>query len=108
MKDAVAIDEIKNSHKKYPDTVNLFGTDNFIVIRFRTPRIFNETVGVDDPYTEVEMFSGVYKVVTINSKFELGRFSQELTCILDPVINLSDFLNDVENAMGKSMATTTG
>lgn len=95
---ADAIDEIKFAHRKHKNSVNLFGTDNFIVIRFRTPKIYNETTGVTDPYTEVETFSGVYKVISIISKFEAGQFSQELTCILDPMINLADFLKDIEAA----------
>lgn len=100
-----AIAEIKLQHIKFPQSVNLYGTDNFLVIRLRTPRIFNETTTADDPYTEVETFSGVYKVVTITSKFEMGKFTQELMCILDPMINLNDFLRDVENSL-KSVPTT--
>jgi hypothetical protein len=98
--DAAAINAIKNSHITNPESVNLFGTDNFIVVRFRTPRIYNETTGVTDPYTEVETFSGVYRVITITSKFEMGKFVQELTCNLDPLINLADFpqlLRDIED-----------
>lgn len=96
----LSIDSIKNSHKQSAN-VNLYGTDNFIVIRFRTPRIYNLTESPDDPYTEVSTFSGVYKVITITSKFEMGKFTQELHCILDPVIDLQDFLRDIEEASGK-------
>jgi hypothetical protein len=96
-----AIELIKFGHKNNPGSVNLFGTDNFIVIRFRTPRIYNETTGITDPYSEVETFSGIYKVITIVSRFSSGKFTQELTCILDNLINLSDFpefLRSIENA----------
>ena len=80
-------------------SVNFFGSDNFIIVRFRTPRIYNETTNPDnpDPFTEVETFSGVYRVLTIVSKFEQGLFKQELTCLLDPVINTSDFIKQIEN-----------
>jgi len=81
--------------------VNFFGTDNFIIIRFRTPKLYSEEHGSIEPFTEVETFSGVYKVITVISKFEMGKFTQELTCILDPMINLRDFpqfLRDVETA----------
>lgn len=101
---AVAIDNIKNAHQKIRTSVNLYGSDNFIIIRFRTPRIYNETTGVVDPFTDAEMFSGVYKVVTIISKFEMGKFSQELTCLLDPVINITDlrgFLKEIETTQGR-------
>ena len=96
-----AIELIKFGHKNNPGSVNLFGTDNFIVIRFRTPRIYNETTGITDPYSEVETFSGIYKVITIVSRFSSGKFTQELTCILDNLINLSDFpefLRSIERA----------
>ena len=78
------------------DSINPMCSDNFAVIRFRTPRIYNETTGVLDPFTESEMFSGVYKVTSIVSKFEGGKFSQDLNCIIDPVINLTNFLKDME------------
>ncbi len=99
MADGTAIDEIKNSHINYPGSVNLFGTDNFIVVRFRTPRIYNITDEPNDPNTEVNAFSGVYKVITIVSKFDMGKFVQELSCILDPVIDLQDFLKDIEESV---------
>jgi hypothetical protein len=102
MSDSEAIKKIKYAQIDMPGQVNLFGTDNFIIIRFRTPRIYNETTGVIDPFTEVETFSGVYKVIRVTSKFEMGKFSQELECILDPIINLRDFLKSVENSIKKS------
>ncbi len=98
----VAISLIKSSGD--PTSVNFYGSDNFILVRFRTPRIYNQVEGATDPYTEVETFSGVYKVVTVISKFEMGVFSQELTCILDPMINLVDFLTDIEKDAGKPTA----
>ncbi len=97
--EAEAFDEIKNSHKKYIDSTNIYGTDNFIIIRFRTPKIYNTTTTPVDPFDEVNTFSGVYKVIMITSKFEGGKFIQELDCNLDPVIDLRDFLKDIENAM---------
>lgn len=93
MPPAQAIERIKNAHIMDASSVNFYGTDNFIVIRFRTPRIYNETDTNDrmDPYTEVQAFSGIYKVITVISKFAEGRFSQELSCILDPLIDLSNY-----------------
>lgn len=92
----LSIDRIKDTVNT--DSVNTMCTDNFVVIRFRTPRIYNTTTGSTDPFTEAEAFSGVYKVITITSKFEMGKFTQELTCILDPVINLSEFIKEIENS----------
>jgi hypothetical protein len=94
-----AIEFLKFAHKKEkPNSVNLFGTDNFIIIRFRTPRIYNEVTNPTnpDPFTEVQAFTGVYRVITLISKFEMGKFTQELTCLLDPVIDTTDLINRIE------------
>lgn len=100
MSEGEAVELIKEVHLSKKDSVNLFGTDNFIIIRFRTPQVANEESGLvdrpDSPNVEIETFSGVYKVITITSKFERGVFTQELFCLLDPVINLKDFLKNIE------------
>lgn len=102
---------ILKSNQKSRDYVNVNGTDNFIVIRFRTPRIFNVTQAEDtvDPQTEVEMFSGVYKVITVTHKFVMGTFVQDMECILDSRINLSDISHLIEaDAQVPTTATTVG
>ena len=109
----MAIELIKKGHtEKYnKDTVNPYGTDNFIVIRFRTPRIANDDTGITDPYSEVEIYSGIYKVINIASRFEMGKFTQELTCILDNLINLRDFpefLKQLEATNKSVEEVTTG
>ena len=104
MSEADAIKDIKSAHITQPDSVNIFGTDNFIVVRFRTPRVYNDSTGLSDPidaFTEIETFSGVYKVVRAISKFEVGRFIQELECIIDPVIDLQNFLAEMDAATKK-------
>lgn len=91
MPDQEAIDLIKRGHEKDTSMVNPFGTDNFIVIRFRTPKIYNDATGYQDAYSEVETFSGVYRVIMVTSRFEMGKFTQEMECQLDNLINLKDF-----------------
>lgn len=105
--DAIAF--LKNGQSIMPSSVNLFGGDNFILIRFRTPRVFNTTEndGNLDPYTEVETFSGVYKVITVKSRFEMGKFVQDLECLLDPVINLTDISELIEFDAGNQDIPTT-
>ena len=109
--DSEAVKVIKEIHKEYTDSVNLFGTDNFIIVRLRTPKVANDSTGQvdrpDDPSVEVETFSGVYKVITIVNKFENGKFTQELFCLLDPIINLSDFINEIETKSGRKPSATT-
>ena len=96
MEKSKAISYIKQSHtKEQENSVNIFGSDNFIVIRFRTPRIYNNITESVDPFTESEAFSGIYKVTLVTSRFEAGKFTQELEAILDPLIDfgsLPDFI----------------
>jgi len=101
--EAIADIKLAQKRKNVEESANIIGTDNFLVVRFRTPRIYNDTTGSIDPYTEVESFSGVYKLVRIVSKFAAGKFTQDIECILDPVINLSDtelatFMASIEKA----------
>lgn len=109
MNDVDAINEIKSIN---PNTVNTCTTDNFIVIRFRTPRMYGVSAPNSNPsseYNEVETFSGVYKVILITSRFEQGKFTQELFCQLDPVINLVDFLKDLnKDSMTPDIPITEG
>jgi len=106
----VAIDHIKRGHFNITDSVNIYGSDNFIIIRFRTPRIFNTDANTEDgsnAYNEVETFSGVYKVVSIHSRFDMGKFVQDLECILDPEIRLLDFMKEIEDDAKKPDIITT-
>lgn len=97
--DAEAFEWIKRAHFQAKDSVNVTGTDNFIIIRFRTPRTFdvNDTAIEDtNALKDVETFSGVFKVVTITSKFENGKFHQELHCLMDYNINILNFMDEIE------------
>jgi hypothetical protein len=92
-----AINHIRDTHIRTLDSVNLYGSDNFFLVRFRSPRVFNTDEGEDgtQPNTDVETYSGVYKVTNVTSVFEGGKFTQELTAILDPnilMINISDLI----------------
>lgn len=98
-----AIDWIKQSHITRDSTVNYFSTDNFIVIRFRTPRVYSEDDyekrGSPEAYNEVSLLSGVYRVTQVVSKFETGKFTQELTCVIDNEIDLRNFVKEIDNVM---------
>jgi hypothetical protein len=91
-------------NKDHIASVNPYGTDNFIVVRFRAPKIYNDVDGYTDAYSEIETFSGIYKINSITSRFEMGKFTQELSGILDDLINLKDFpdfLKQIESEMRK-------
>lgn len=98
-----AIEWIKQSHIKKDSTVNYFSTDNFIVIRFRTPRIYSEDDATKypaaDAYDEVNLLSGVYRVIQVVSKFEGGKFTQELDCVIDNEIDLRNFVKELDYVM---------
>jgi len=105
-----AIKYIRDAHFSYTDAINIYGTDNFIVVRFRTPRIFNtdaNTADGDSAFTEIESFSGVYKVIGITSKFEQGKFSHELECNLDDHLNIKDFSKELDEIVSHEDAPGT-
>jgi len=104
-----AIDWIKSAHFRAVDSVNYYGTDNFLIIRFRTPRIFNieENPDTSDPNTDIETFSGIYKVVEVTSKFGVGKFEQELVCILDPEIRLLNVMDQINTESAKKDVPTS-
>jgi hypothetical protein len=104
-----AIKMIKSEHiLNNGDILNVYGTDNFIVLRLRAPRIYENLPDTVDPYTEIETFSGVYRVIEVVSRFENGMFTQELSCNLDPMINLRDlpeFLQQIERSLQTNNAS---
>lgn len=94
-----AIREIKTAQTTFDSSVNLYNSDNFIIIRMRTPKVYNNETGLTDPYSESETFSGVYKVLLITNRFAGGLFLQDIEAILDPVINFTDireFIREIE------------
>ena len=106
---AVAIEFLKNSQKTITNAANLYGADNYIIVRFRTPRIYNlqNNDGDLDPYTEVDTFSGVYRVIKVASSFEGGKFTQSLECQLDYIIKMEDIQHLIEeNAQLKDIPAT--
>jgi hypothetical protein len=108
--DADAIDAIKNKHFTATDAVNIYGSDNFIIVRFRTPRVFNTDANTEDgssAYNEVETFSGVYKVTNMTARFENGKFTQDMECILDPELRILDFIKEIEADAKKLDVPTT-
>jgi hypothetical protein len=91
---AEAINWIKNAHFNISDSVNIYGTDNFMLVRFRTPRTYGGS-GTENN-TDVETLSGIYKVVEIISNFESGKFTQQLISILDPELDILSISDQIE------------
>jgi hypothetical protein len=105
LSESAAIDYIQTSHKTRGNSpyssVNTYSTDNFFVLRFRSPRVYNNQLDENDDSNEnsdVETFSGVYRATEIVSTFEGGKFTQQLTGILDPDINIKEFLDKLNLA----------
>lgn len=95
---ADAINAIKNGNKNLTNSVNIYGTDNFILVRFRTPQISRASnlESDADQNSDIETLSGIYKVTAITSKFEGGKFLQDMECILDPEISIADISKQLE------------
>lgn len=96
-----SIEEIKKSHILHPGTANVYGTDNFILVRFRTPRVFDNASTIEDDkdkFTDVGVFSGIYRVTNITSYYEKGDFYQEINAIIDPIVNYENIRESVDNA----------
>lgn len=106
---AAAIAYIKNAQNTVNNAVNIYGSDNFIIIRFRTPRVFTFDANPDsnNPNVDVETFSGVFKVVSITSTFDTGKFQQELHCLLDYNINILNFMDQIEGNAKKQDVPAT-
>ncbi len=104
-----AIEWIKRAHLQSVDSANLFGTDNFILVRFRTPRVFEGSALENnaDSNSDVETLSGVYKVTVINTRFEAGKFTQELECMLDPEISILNISKQIEDDAKKKDKVAT-
>lgn len=100
---AEAIDWIKKLHLKYVNSVNYFGTDNFLFVRFRTPRVYDSSEDPDstDATVDVQTFSGVYRVNSVTSKFYNGKFEQALLGTLDHEIMMFNVMDQINNASSK-------
>lgn len=89
------IDSIKT---KLESTANFNISTNFMLIRLRTPKLFNDVgVNVADPFTEVDTISALYSVNKVRSNFTKGVFSQELEGSIDPPVEISKFLKEIED-----------
>jgi hypothetical protein len=55
--------------------------DTFIMLKFRTPRDYNPESGLMQIDTEQTFVQGLYRVITLESVFEGGRFMQNLKMI---------------------------
>lgn len=100
---AVAIKELKSAQLlKNARSANLYGTDNFIILRFRTPKIYDieNNANGENNVADVETFSGVFKVINVKHFFEKGVFKQELYCQLDPQLNILNFTEEIEADAG--------
>lgn len=74
----------------YPDgTINMVLSPPYVQVNLKTPTDYNDLTGLMDPsqtgrYKSSE-FNGVYKVITIDSTFSGGVFSQRLSIVRAPL-----------------------
>ena len=64
-------------------TMNYEANDVYIYLGFRTPADINEKTGLFEfsNKDKVSPFSGIYRVIKCISKFDDGKFQQELQCV---------------------------
>ena len=55
--------------------------DNFVMLKFKTPRDYNPEKGLMQIDTEQTFVQGLYRVITLESTFESGKFQQNLKLI---------------------------
>lgn len=65
-------------------TMNYSNTEVHIVINFRTPIDYNPARGTMDFSDKQQMFSGLYRVLSVVNKFSEGKFTQTLKCVRIP------------------------
>lgn len=83
---------------KVESTANFDISTNFMLVRLRTPKLFSEVgLNVSDPFTEVDTISALYSVNKVRSNFTKGVFSQELEGSIDPPVEISKFLKEIED-----------
>jgi hypothetical protein len=56
----------------------------YVKLKLRTPRDYNPTTGVMDLQTDKNVVEGAYQVITVESNFEDGRFTQTLNMVKVP------------------------
>lgn len=56
----------------------------YIKLKLRTPRDYNPTTGLMDLKTDKNVVEGMYQVITVESNFEDGRFTQTLNMVKVP------------------------
>jgi hypothetical protein len=88
---------VESIKTKVETTANFNISTNFMLIRLRTPKIFNNTGNnPTDPFTEVDTISALYSVNKVRSSFSKGTFMQDLEGSIDPPVEISKFLNEIE------------
>lgn len=55
--------------------------DTFVMLKFKTPRDYNPEKGLMQIDTEQTFVQGLYRVITLESTFNAGRFEQQLSMI---------------------------
>ena len=94
---------------------NSIATDNhdvFVMLKFKTPRDYNSQTGLMQMTTDQTFIQGLYRVISCESIFENGQFTQQLAMIRvqnqvsnDPgnipdITTPTRYLTDAQNALG--------
>lgn len=77
---------------EYVPTTNSFNptmAENFILFVLRTPTEADDTTGVIKEQSTSNVYSGLYGVYKVEHEFSKGRFTQVLSCVRDPLVDIS-------------------
>ena len=55
-----------------------------VVVNFRTPLDYNSATGLMDFSDKQQMFSGLYRLISVNNSFRNGKFTQDLQMVRIP------------------------
>ena len=81
------MDAEHSSYAATPNQANTMSAENYFLFRVKTPKLSNVATGLinSSPTT----LDGVYAVTTVEHEFSNGKFTQVLTAIIDPTINMN-------------------
>lgn len=82
-----------SDYETSPLDANTTISQNFILFTLRTPVQPDEDTGVIAPKVNSNVYNGVYAVNSTEHKFSNGQFTQELTCVIDPLVSYNEILN---------------
>jgi hypothetical protein len=85
------------------ETLDAATSQVFILFRCFTPQNFDPESGITPKFTDSNVLNGFYGVRTVQHEFSQGKFTQTLSAIRDPQINVAEVdFSDIDDPSFKS------